>query len=90
MQKAKAVGHITTGSTAASEVPVVSFDYAFVGDRESPITPGQDEANQDEYEENDANAKRITNVLVGNRKCARQHHCHRKVKIKTNGQLEKG
>ena len=32
MGNAKADGHITTGSMAASEVPVVSFDYAFLGD----------------------------------------------------------
>ena len=48
MEKAKADGHITTGSMAASEVPVVSFDDAFPGDRESPMTLGQDEAKKDE------------------------------------------
>ena len=65
MGKAKADGHITTGSMAASEVPVVSVHYAFLGDRESPTTLGQDEAKKDEYEEEDADVKQVTKVLVG-------------------------
>ena len=65
MGNAKADGHITTGSMAASEVLVVSFDYAFLGDRKSPMTSGQDEAKKDEYEEDDADVKQVTKVLVG-------------------------
>ena len=65
MGKAKADGHITTGSMAASEVPVVSFPYAFLGDRESPMTSGQDDVKKDEYEDDHADVKRVTQVLVG-------------------------
>ena len=65
MGKAKADGHITTGSMAASEVPVVSLDYAFLGDKESAMTSGQDEAKKDEYEEDVADVKQVTKILVG-------------------------
>ena len=50
---------------AASEVPVVSFDYAVLGDRESPMTSGQDEAKKDECKEDDADVKQATQLLVG-------------------------
>ena len=60
MGETKADGHITTGSMAASEVPVISFGYAFLVDRESPMTSGEDGAKKDEYEEEDADVKQLT------------------------------
>ena len=64
MGKAKADGHITTENMTASEVPVESFDYAFLRYRESPMTTGQDEAKKDEYEEDDADVKHVKKVLA--------------------------
>ena len=45
--KAKASGHRSTGNTGASEIPIISMDYAFMGDKDA-------EAEEDESIDADA------------------------------------
>ena len=52
--KAKASQHRHSGATAASEVPVVSMDYAFMGDKSIEESEEEHVVGDDDYEANNA------------------------------------
>ena len=61
--KAKATKHSQSGATAASEVPVISMDYAFMGDKDNEDTEAKAMDAEADFEFNDADESK-SKILV--------------------------
>ena len=64
--KCKADQHRATGQLAESEIPVVSFDYAFMSDRSISSSSGEDEVDEQvEDQENESKEHEVMKILGG-------------------------
>ena len=64
--KCKADQHRATGQLAESEVPVVSFDYAFMGDKSKSSDKGEDEGTElEDGRKEEAADNEVMKILVG-------------------------
>ena len=61
--KAKAAGHRSSGSTGNSEVPVVSMDYAFMGDKEVDTSEGHENLGDNMVEMNETDST-LCKILI--------------------------
>ena len=62
--KAKASKHSPSGATAASEVPVISLDYAFMGDKDNEDTEAEDNIIDANYDLNDADDSKLKMLVI--------------------------
>ena len=71
--KAKASGHRSTGNTGASEIPIISMDYAFMGDKDVEADEAEAvdaDAHYDRNESDDSKVKILVARDSKSRVCA--------------------
>ena len=86
--KAKASGHRSTGNTSASEVPIISMDYAFMGDKDVETDEAEAADADAQYDRNEADDSK-EKILVArdslSRGSAQRYRCPRKELIRKTG-----